>query len=231
MRALQAEVSILRSQLEKAQGGKKATKKKPTKKTEIEEEYPIKMIVDAGVDEDGRIIEILKEIDEENKAKQAAEHERKREEESKYVKEQKLLAESNAMTKGVEAAQKKAEAAKKKATKTSAKKGTAKKASPKKKASTKKTATKKTSAKKAVEKKMVAAPSAVEQKVATAPPAVEKKEAAPSAVEKKVAAPSAVNSDDWASLADSTLKRKTVAQITDYLSGKVSSVFLLCQFV
>ena len=40
------------------------------------------------------------------------------------------------------------------------------------------------------------------------------------AVSKKKASGSAAASDDWTSLAESTLKRKTVAQLTEYLTGK-----------
>eukprot|EP00986_Skeletonema_menzelii_P006617 scaffold2527_cov185-Skeletonema_menzelii.AAC.4 len=182
IRELQAEVSKLNAQLEKANEGKKKTAKAVTaKKTEIEEEYPTKVTLEGDPEEDARIIEILKMMDEENKAKKAkaaAEAEKKREEEAKYVKSQKNI--DNKMTKGVESAQAKAEVAtKKRATK---KKSTATKA--------------KTSAKKKT----------VTKKAAEAP------ENASSSI------------DDWTQLADSTLKRKTVAQLTEYLTEKGVSI-------
>eukprot|EP00581_Thalassiosira_minuscula_P006550 CAMPEP_0183742500 /NCGR_PEP_ID=MMETSP0737-20130205/64729_1 /TAXON_ID=385413 /ORGANISM="Thalassiosira miniscula, Strain CCMP1093" /LENGTH=555 /DNA_ID=CAMNT_0025978087 /DNA_START=90 /DNA_END=1757 /DNA_ORIENTATION=- len=192
MRALQAEVTSLRGQLAKSAGGakKKATKKK-TVKTEIEEEYPTKVTMKSDPDEDSRIIELLKEMDEANliqKKKAAEEAEKKREEEAKFVAAEKKKEESRKMTKGVEAAQKKAEAAKKKK---SAKKKSAKKASTKVSAKTK---TKTGAKQKASTKKSVAKKAPKVKVVATA--------------------------DDWALLAESTLKRKTVAQLTEYLTGK-----------
>lgn len=193
MQTLRAEVASLRSQLQKAQGGtKKAAAKTQSAKTEIEEAYPTKVIVDAGLDEDGRIIELLKEIDEDNKKKKAAELEKKREEEAKFVAAQKSEAESRKMTKGVEAAQAKAEVAKKRAAK--------------KKSTTKKSSTKKTAAKKKTSTKTKSATKAAPKKAATST--------------------ATASADDWALLAESTLKRKTVAQLTEYLSGKVGSIFL-----
>lgn len=178
IRELQAEVSKLNTQLEKTnEGKKKAVKAVTVKKTEIEEEYPTKVTLEGDPDEDARIIELLKMMDEENKvkkAKAAAEAEKKREEEAQYVKTQKNI--DKKMTKGVEAAQAKAETATKKK-RTAKKKSTATKA--------------KTSAKK---------------KAASAP----------------VKASS--STDDWTQLAESTLKRKTVAQLTQYLTEKGVSV-------
>ncbi|KAL7534529.1 hypothetical protein ACHAWF_004863 [Thalassiosira exigua] len=187
MRALQAEVSSLRSQLEKIEGEKNKTTVKTKKvKTEIEEEYPSKVIVDTGADEGGRIIELLKEIDEENRQKKAEELEKKRVEEAKFVAKQKAKAESKKMTKGVEAAQAKAEVAKKEAAKKKAKKASAKTKS-----------------------------NAVKRKATT------------KSVTKKAARAVIATADDWASLAESTLKRKTVAQLTEYLTGKVSRDLML----
>jgi len=189
MRDLQAELSLLKKQLEAPQGGKKKKKTK-TVKTEIEQEYPIKVVMESDPDEDGRILELLKALDKENeikKQKVAKELENKREEEAKFVAAEKKKAVSRKMTKGVEAAQAKAEVAKK--TKAATKK--AKKASTKvKSAATKKT----TTTKKAANKKTVT-------------------------VTKRVPRATA-NVDNWASFAESTLKRKTVAQLTEYLSGK-----------
>ena len=144
IRELQAEVSKLTSQLEKAEvGKKKVTKAVAAKKTEIEEEYPNKIVMEGDPEEDARIIELLKTMDEENKVKQAkaaAEAEKKREQEAKYVKTQKNV--DKKMTKGVEAAQAKAEVATKK-------KGAAKKKSTATKAKTKAATKKKTATKKA----------------------------------------------------------------------------------
>ena len=186
IRELQAEMSKLNSKLEQAkEGKKKAVKAVTAKKTEIEEEYPNKVTLEGDPDEDARIIEILKMMDEENiakKAKAAVEAEKKREEEAKYVKSQKNIDEK--MTKGVEVAQAKAEVATKKK-RTTKKKSTATKAKAK------------TSAK----KKTV--------------------------MEKSAPAPVKASSgpiNDWTQLADSTLKRKTVAQLTEYLTEKGVSV-------
>jgi len=184
MRSLQAEVLSLKKQLELAQGETKkkaSSTKKQTIKTEIEQEYPKRVTLESDPDENARVIELLKEMDSENASKKKATRtalEKKREEESKFVAAEKAKAVSKKMTKGVEAAQAKAEVAVKK-----------------RKAATKK-------AKGATAK-------------SKSPPA--KKQAS---VAKKTAAAS--SSDDWATLAESTLKRKTVAQLTDYLSGKVS---------
>ena len=102
MRALQAEVATLRSRYEMAEGGgllEKAATKKATKavvKTEIEEEYPNKVVMESDPDEDGRIIEILKLLDEENatKKKKAEASEMKREEEARFVASEKSKAEA-----------------------------------------------------------------------------------------------------------------------------------------
>ena len=52
---------------DKAEAGKKkATKAVVTKKTEIEEEYPNKFVMEGDPEEDARIIELLKAMDEEN---------------------------------------------------------------------------------------------------------------------------------------------------------------------
>ena len=177
MSSLQAEVVLLKNQLDVAKGTKE--KKGDTKvkvKTEIEEEYPTIVTMESDPEEDQRVVELLKLMDEENaiKKKAAAEAlEKKREEEAKFVAAEKAKAESKKMAKGVESAQVKAEAVTKKM------KGATKKAATKSKSETKK-----------------------------------------KAVSKKKASGSAAASDDWTSLAESTLKRKTVAQLTEYLTGK-----------
>lgn len=190
VRDLEAEVSRLIVQLETAEEGKK--KEAPTvvaaKKTEIEEEYPNKVVMEGDPEEDARIIELLKLMDEENKvkkAKVAAEAEKKREEEAKYVAAQKNV--DKKMTKGVEAAQAKAEVETKKKVVATKKKSTTTKAKAKA-ATAKKTAT---------------------------------KNAAPAPV---ASAASSVSDDDWTQLTEATLKRKTVAELTEYLTGKGVSV-------
>lgn len=209
IRELQTEVSKLSTQLEKAEEGKKkAVKEVVAKKTEIEEEYPNKVTLEGDPEEDARIIELLKMMDEENKVKKAiaaAEAEKKREEEAKYVKSQKNI--DKKMTKGVEAAQAKAEVATKK-TRAAKKKSTATKDKAKTSAK-KKTATEK------------AAP-----KPETAPSPVAVKEPEPSPVVVKEPEPAAANdsADDWTQLAESTLKRKTIKQLTEYLTEKGVSV-------
>jgi len=206
IRELQAEVSKLNSQLEQAkEGKKKAVKAVTAKKTEIEEEYPDKVTLEGDPDEDARIIEILKMMDEENiakKAKAAVEAEKKREEEAKYVKSQKNIDEK--MTKGVEVAQAKAEVATQKK-RTTKKKSTATKAKAK------------TSAKKTT----------VTVKAAPAPVKASSGPINDTVTEKAAPAPAKASSgpiNDWTQLADSTLKRKTVAQLTEYLTEKGVSV-------
>ena len=133
MRSLQAEVLSLKKQLELAQGGTKkkaSSTKKQTIKTEIEQEYPKRVTLESDPDENARVIELLKEMDSENASKKKATRtalEKKREEESKFVASEKAKAVSKKMTKGVEAAQAKAEVAVKKrkaATKKAATKAT-----------------------------------------------------------------------------------------------------------
>ena len=204
IRDLQAEVSKLNSQLEKAEEGKKkAAKAVAAKKTEIEEEYPNKVIMEGDPDEDARIIEILKMMDEENKvkvAKAAAEAEMKREEEAKFVKSQKNV--DTKMTKGVEAAQAKAEVATKKTG-----------------ATKKKITSTKAKAKTSPKEKAVPAPVVEAAAPVKAPAPVES--AAPVEAPAPVEAAAA---NDWTQLAESTLKRKTVAQLTEYLADNGVSV-------
>ena len=189
--SLQAEVVSLRSQLSKATGSvEKAAGKKAAAKSEIEEEFPTKFTMESDPDEDGRIVELLKLMDEDNKSSKKAKSvamEKKREEEARFVASEKMKAE-----KGAESAKSKSSAATKK--KKSIKKKAQKKAV--KKASTKKKAAKKKATKTISKVEVVSAPSPEKVVVVKA------------------------NPDDWKTLADSTLKRKTIAQLTDYLTGK-----------
>ncbi|KAL7443335.1 hypothetical protein ACHAXM_008878 [Skeletonema potamos] len=206
IRELQTEVSKLNTQLEKAEEGKKKAVETVVAKTEIEEEYPNKVTLEGDPEEDARIIELLKMMDEENKAKKAkaaAEAEKKREEEAKYVKSQKNI--DKKMTKGVEAAQAKAEVATKK-TRATKKKSTATKA--KAKTSTKK---KTTSEKAAPKSETEASPVAA-------------KEPEPVAANEPESDAANDGGDDWTQLAESALKRKTVKELTEYLTEKGVSV-------
>jgi hypothetical protein len=206
IRELQTEVSKLNTQLEKAEEGKKKAVETVVAKTEIEEEYPNKVTLEGDPEEDARIIELLKMMDEENKAKKAkaaAEAEKKREEEAKYVKSQKNI--DKKMTKGVEAAQAKAEVATKK-TRATKKKSTATKA--KAKTSTKK---KTTSEKAAPKSETEASPVAA-------------KEPEPVAANEPESDAANAGGDDWTQLAESALKRKTVKELTEYLTEKGVSV-------
>jgi len=206
IRELQTEVSKLNTQLEKAEEGKKKAVETVVAKTEIEEEYPTKVTLEGDPEEDARIIELLKMMDEENKAKKAkaaAEAEKKREEEAKYVKSQKNI--DKKMTKGVEAAQAKAEVATKK-TRATKKKSTATKA--KAKTSTKK---KTTSEKAAPKSETEASPVAA-------------KEPEPVAANEPESDAANDGGDDWTQLAESALKRKTVKELTEYLTEKGVSV-------
>lgn len=203
---LQAELSSLRNQLATAggeKGGVSATKS--AVKTEIEKEYPSKVVVDSGMDEDGRIIDLLKELDDENRMKKKEELEKMREEEAKFVAAEKAKAESTKQTKprGEQLEKKHEEEAKFVAAekaKTMTKGAEVVKA---------KTGGKKATSKKAAKK------ASTERKTAT------------KSVAKKASVTAVADaSDDWSSLADSTLKRKTVAELSKYLTGKVSSTVL-----
>jgi hypothetical protein len=286
MRALQAEVATLRSRIDKTEGG--GTKKKITKsttaiKTEIEEEYPNKVVMESDPDEDRRIIEILKLLDEENASKKM-----KAEEEARFVASEKTKAET--ATKAAAEAEdfairaaaeaKAARAAKKKAEeKLLAEKeaATAANLAEEKLLAEKEAAANLAEEKLLVEKEAAAAANLAEEKllaeeeaaaaaakkaeekmledlVAAADKAESKKmtkgvetaqakaEVAKKAIAKKATKKSdakakamstakspakkatAGDAEDWSTLAESTLKRKSVAQITDYLAGKGASV-------
>lgn len=197
MRALSAEVASLRAQLAQTTAKKQSAGKKAAK-TEIEDEPQGPMERDS--EEESRIIELLKEMDEANKARQdlvKAANEKKREEEAKYLAAQKRAEEAALMAKEVEEAQAKAEAEKRMASKGAAS------------ATKKSTDTETKSAKKASKKSSAKAKRKTSPKQQSAPPAT-----------------AASDDDAWSSLSDSTLKRKTVAQITEYLTEKVSPSFV-----
>jgi hypothetical protein len=225
IRALQAEVATLRAQIGKDEV-KMEKKSLKSIKTEIEEEYPTKVTMETDPDQDDRIIDILKLMDEENAMKQkkiSGELENKREAEAKFVASEKAKAdvakrikadadeaekvraakEADEKRLATEAAAAAAAAAIKLESKTVDKGAevTKPKAAVAKKASTKKTS-----------------------KSDTETPSDVKKKSATKLATKKAATKSATtsNADDWATLAESTLKRKSVAQLTEYLVGRVS---------
>jgi len=267
--ATQMQVTSLRNELDKAEGKKKKrVKTRKASKTEIEEEYPNKVLIQDEGDIDERIVEMLKLMDAENaitQKKAGEELEKKREEEAKFVAAEKLKAESKKMTKGAETAQANTEVAikgnaaseKAKKSNTTAKRKTATKKSVSKKAPVAATPLVKKAPVRAkpAEKKapVVAKPAAKKAPVAEKPvakkapvvakPAAKKAPVAEKLVAKKapvVAKPdekkatkatepatkkaprraASTKVDDWATLADSTLKRKTVAQLTGYLTEK-----------
>lgn len=106
MRALKAEVMTLRSKLPAVEKVKATTKSFKDMTTGIEEEYPTKVVMENDPDEDGRIIELLKLLDEENATKK-----KKAEgiEEKKRVEETKVRASEKAMNVAAEKAMAKAE--------------------------------------------------------------------------------------------------------------------------
>eukprot|EP00579_Thalassiosira_antarctica_P001485 CAMPEP_0201869562 /NCGR_PEP_ID=MMETSP0902-20130614/3030_1 /ASSEMBLY_ACC=CAM_ASM_000551 /TAXON_ID=420261 /ORGANISM="Thalassiosira antarctica, Strain CCMP982" /LENGTH=657 /DNA_ID=CAMNT_0048395089 /DNA_START=34 /DNA_END=2007 /DNA_ORIENTATION=- len=303
MRALEAEVSSLRSQVASSEGGtkKKAATKTKAVKTEIEEMYPTKVVMKSDPDEDARLIELLKAMDEDGQIQQkkaAEELEKKREDESKFVAKEKKKAEQEAKSvakeeaklvakekkkvaeeaksvakekkkaeeetkivakekkkaedesKSVAKEKKKAEEETKVVAKGKKKAGEEAKlvAKEKKKAEeeAKFVAEEKEQAEeeakflakfleKAERRNMTKGVEAAQAKAEVAKKATKKtakkastkaKTVAKSttATEKspvvKKASTTAAPVDDWASLAESTLKRKTVAQLTEYLTGK-----------
>lgn len=264
MLALKAEVSSLRSELATYKGGKKkkAAANTKTVKTEIEEAYPTKVVMETDPDEDARVIELLKALDNENRTRKnetVAKLEKKREEEAKAVAKgqkkaaaeaarlagetkAKAAAKDKAAAKAKSAAAEKtaAEAARlaeeKKAKAAAADKAVAEatSAAAKRKRRTKgvetlrataegarKTAVKKTAQNKA----KTGAPQKGATKTTTtisvkkqATKTTTKVSTNKSVVKKASRTYSSI--DDWALLADSTLKRKTVVQLTEYLTEK-----------
>lgn len=258
MLALQAEVSSLRSELATYKGGKKkkAAANTKTVKTEIELAYPTKVVMETDPDEDDRVIELLKVLDNENRTQKneaVAKLEKKREEEAKALakKQKKAAAEAARLEeekKAKVAAKAKSAAAEKAAAEAvrlaeekKVKAAAAEKAATEaastaaeRKRRTKgvetsrataegarKTAVKKTSQSKA----KTGAPQKGATKTTTtvsvkkqAAKIMSKVSAKKSVVKKASRTYSSI--DDWALLADSTLKRKTVVQLTEYLTEK-----------
>ncbi len=230
MRDLSKEISVLKFQLNKVEEKSKLESKSTQTKTVNEE--VTKMLMERDPADVERVLELVKEIDEERrleKLKVELELEKKREAEAKKLAESKRKQEeeiakaeaalAKKLAKEEEAARKKASEAKKKAemeeSERMAKEVEAaqaeaevaekkSKGTESKKASTNKKLTK--SKKSSSKKKKKSTKTAVE---VTTPP---------------VASTAADN--EWASLADSTLKRKTIAQLTDYLTERVSCLNL-----
>lgn len=236
MRALQAEVANLRCRLEKAEGERKEkSMMKTTKvvKTEIEEEYPDKVVMESDPDEEGRIIEILKLLDEENasKKKKAEGFELKREEEAKFVAAEKAKAEAAEKAKAeaedfaIRAA---AETAKKAKEKLLAEEAAAAAAAAAKKMEEKLLANEAaaTAAAKEETKKMTKGVETAQAKAGAEKKIITKKATKSATTSTKSTAKKATASDvdDWSTLAESTLKRKSVAQLTEYLTGKGATV-------
>eukprot|EP00804_Cyclotella_cryptica_P002083 CCRYP_006503-RA/>CCRYP_006503-RA protein AED:0.11 eAED:0.11 QI:231/0.83/0.71/1/0.83/0.71/7/34/1041 len=211
--SLKSQVTSLQMQLKKIESSTKTMPKNDTYKSEIEEEYPTKVTMERDPEEDSRIVELLKEMDEENKQKKLMIREQletKREEEAKYVAEQKAKAEAEQLAKE-EAARLEAEAAKVEAEKMAkevedaqSKAEEAKIKSVEKGASAKKVGP---TPKKAVKKAAKSKGKSVTKKISKSPDS-----------------PSPAASNEWHSLSDATLNRKTVAEITAYLTERGVSV-------
>jgi hypothetical protein len=224
IRALQTELATLKSQLSR-NNAMKDEKTVKSVKTEIEEEFPTKVTMETDPDQDGRIIDILKLMDEENALKQkrvAEELESKREAEAKFVASEKAKLEvaERAISDAAEAENGRAgkEEEKKKivsktAVVTSAPNIERKEVNKGSDVSKPKSEV----AKKASTKKATKGATEI---LSDAP----KKPTTKLSTKKTSKTATSSNADDWATLAESTLKRKSVAQLTEYLVGRVSSI-------
>jgi len=227
MRALKAEVTTLRSKLPRTEKLKVTTISFKDIKTEIEEEYPKKIIMESDSDEDSRIIEILKLLDEENamKKQKAEGMEKKREEEANFVASEKakVVAAEKVAIKASEA--KKVLAAKMaadeirridEATAAAAREAVEKmleeEAKSKKRTKGVETAQVKAETVKKTATRKAAAKSATSVAI--------KSENGKSTTKKATV----IDSDDWSTLSESTLKRKSVAQLNEYLTRKGAAV-------
>lgn len=235
IQTLQAKVENLESELSKYKlSGKKTIK---SLKTEIEEEYPVKITMDKDPDEDTRILEIIREIEEENKEKMRIVREQldmEREKEAKFVALQKAKAEEEAA-----AAELKAEAEKKAAAEA---KATAEKLEAERVARV-------ADAEKMAREVEAAQAVAEEAKIKSVAKGADSKKASEAASKKstkktttsiktrgksasrkstKSSSSGRASISDWQSLSEATLKRKTVAEITEYLSEKVCTQLFSC---
>ena len=226
IRALQTELATLKSQLSRNNAIKEEKTVKSVK-TEIEEEFPTKVTMETDPDQDGRIIDILKLMDEENALKQkrvAEELESKREAEAKFVASEKAKLEvaERAISDAAEAengrAGKEEEEKKivsKTAVATSAPNIERKEVNKGSEVSKPKSEV----AKKASTKKATKGATEILSDVP-------KKPTTKLSTKRTSKTATSSNADDWATLAESTLKRKSVAQLTEYLVGRVSSISL-----
>jgi len=233
MRALKAEVTTLRSKLPRTEKLKVTTISFKDIKTEIEEEYPTKIIMESDSDEDSRIIEILKLLDEENamKKQKAEGMEKKREEEAifvasekaKVVAAEKAEAEDFAIKAAAEA--KKALAAKMAADE--------KRRIDEATAAAAREAVEKMLEEEAKSKKMTKGVETAQAKAETVKKTATRKAAAKSATSVAIKSEdgksttkkaTVIDSDDWSTLSESTLKRKSVAQLNEYLTRKGATV-------
>lgn len=225
IRALQTELATLKSHISKNNAAKEKKTVKSVK-TEIEEEFPTKVTLETDPDQDGRIIDLLKLMDEENAMKQKRvpeELESKREAEAKFVASEKakLDVAERAKSEAAEAESVRAvkEAEEKKIASEAVAAATAAPIIESKELNkgTEVSNPKAEVAKKASIKKAT-------KGVTETQSDVPKKSTTKSSTKKTSKAATSSNTDDWATLAESTLKRKSVAQLTEYLVGRGVSV-------
>lgn len=235
MRALKAEVTTLRSKLTRREKVKVTSISFKDIKTEIEEEFPMKIVMESDPDEDSRIIEILRLLDEENatKKQKAEGMEKKREEEANFVasKKAKAVAAEKAVADAEDFAIKAAANAKKSLA--------AKMAADEKRhideaaAAVAREAVKKMLEEEANSTKMSKRVETAQAKAETVKKTATRKAAAKSATSVAVKSDdgkattkkaAVIDSDDWSTLSESTLKRKSVAQLNEYLTRKGAAV-------
>ena len=233
MRALKAEVTTLRSKLPRTEKLKVTTISFKDIKTEIEEEYPTKIIMESDSDEDSRIIEILKLLDEENamKKQKAEGMEKKREEEANYVASEKAKVE--AAEKALAEAEDFAIKAAAEAKKVLAAKMAADEKRRKATAAAAREAVEKMLEEEAKSNKMTKGVETAQVKAETVKKTATRKAAAKSATSVAIKSEdgksttkkaTVIDSDDWSTLSESTLKRKSVAQLNEYLTRKGAAV-------
>lgn len=241
--SLRAKVASLESQLSSYRT-KSTTKKSARFISEIEEAYPNKITLEKDPDENARILELVKEMDEENKEKMRIAREQlenEREKEAKYVALQKAKAEEEEAAAKVAAEKAEAEKKARKAEEAAAKAKAEKEA----KEAAKKEAAAKAAAELAEAEKLAreveeAQAAAEKAKVKSIEKGTETKKAPAASTKitkkstkktkssekakgatKSTASPGRTAENDWQLLSDATLNRKTVAEITEYLVEKV----------
>jgi len=226
-------VTTLRSKLPRTEKLKVTTISFKDIKTEIEEEYPTKIIMESDSDEDSRIIEILKLLDEENamKKQKAEGMEKKREEEANYVASEKakVVAAEKALAEAEDFAIKAAAEAKK----VLAAKMAADEKRRKATAAAAREAVEKMLEEEAKSYKMTKGVETAQVKAETVKKTSTRKAAAKSATSVAIKSEdgksttkkaTVIDSNDWSTLSESTLKRKSVAQLNEYLTRKGAAV-------